>query len=120
MIKQKQIQTCHDCGAEEGQLHLGGCDMDHCSKCGEQTLLHRRCKGSKPEPYFRPCLSCARCGIVFPEFKMVGDEEWKYICGVTYQESDILCEECMNFIFKARNKLNKFKGKRTSWRCGGL
>lgn len=118
--KSKDIYLCHDCGVEEGQLHLEGCDMDTCSKCRGQVLLHGRCKGAKPEPYFRPCLSCARCGVVFPEFKMVGEKEWKYICGVTYDEDVILCGECMDFIFKARNKLNKFKGKRKTWRCGVL
>jgi hypothetical protein len=99
---------------------MEGCDMDTCAKCGAQTMVDGRCKGSKPEPYFRTCLNCARCGVIFPEFKMVSSEEWKYICGITYNEDVVLCEECMDFIFEARNKLNKFKGKRKTWRCIGL
>jgi len=31
---------CHDCGAEEGQLHGSerGCDMERCPFCGEQLI----------------------------------------------------------------------------------
>ena len=100
-----KIGRCHDCNCAEGKLHLDGCDMEHCSKCGSQILVDGRCKGAKLEPYFRTSLNCARCGISFPEFKMVDNKEWNYICGVTYEEDCILCPECMNFIKKARDKL---------------
>lgn len=29
---------CHDCCAEEGQLHLVGCDMERCPFCGNQLI----------------------------------------------------------------------------------
>ena len=32
--------TCHDCGVKKGQIHLDGCDMEQCPKCGEQLLRH--------------------------------------------------------------------------------
>lgn len=30
--------TCHDCGAEEGQLHKFGCDMERCPFCSKQLI----------------------------------------------------------------------------------
>lgn len=30
---------CHDCGVEEGQYHLLGCDMERCPFCGNQLLV---------------------------------------------------------------------------------
>ena len=30
--------TCHDCGAEEGQSHEFGCDMERCPFCGSQLI----------------------------------------------------------------------------------
>ena len=100
------MKKCHDCGVKEGELHLEGCDMEHCSKCGKQTLMWGNCKNAKPEPYFDTTLSCARCGISNPEFNMVSNELWKYICGVTYNKEDILCPSCMNFIIKKRGVKN--------------
>jgi hypothetical protein len=29
---------CHDCGAEEGELHKPGCDAEQCPECGRQLL----------------------------------------------------------------------------------
>ena len=29
---------CHDCGVEEGQYHLLGCDMERCPFCGGQLI----------------------------------------------------------------------------------
>jgi hypothetical protein len=31
-------QTCGDCGAKEGQLHVLGCDMEICPLCGNQLI----------------------------------------------------------------------------------
>lgn len=31
-------QPCHDCGAGVGELHMLGCDMEECPKCGGQLL----------------------------------------------------------------------------------
>src|SRR5262249_52771607 len=29
---------CHDCGAEIGQYHVVGCDIEECPKCGHQAI----------------------------------------------------------------------------------
>jgi len=29
---------CHDCGAKPGELHMKGCDMEECPKCGGQLI----------------------------------------------------------------------------------
>lgn len=29
---------CHDCGVEEGQLHVYNCDMERCPFCGRQLI----------------------------------------------------------------------------------
>jgi len=31
-------ETCHDCGACEGQIHEYGCDMERCPFCGRQLI----------------------------------------------------------------------------------
>jgi hypothetical protein len=33
-------RNCHDCLVIKGQIHLNGCDMERCPKCGEQLLVH--------------------------------------------------------------------------------
>jgi len=30
--------NCHNCNAEEGQLHVYGCDMESCPFCGQQLI----------------------------------------------------------------------------------
>ena len=40
-MKKKQHQEpkiCHDCGCEEGQIHMHGCDMEYCPFCGGQLI----------------------------------------------------------------------------------
>jgi hypothetical protein len=38
-------EICHDCLAKPGQLHVPGCDLERCPKCGEQ-LISCKCKKS--------------------------------------------------------------------------
>lgn len=39
-VKWAEIITrpCHDCGVRRGELHLEGCDMEACPRCGSQYL----------------------------------------------------------------------------------
>lgn len=32
------MKNCHDCGAEPGQLHQRGCDVERCPRCGGQVI----------------------------------------------------------------------------------
>lgn len=36
------LHVCHDCKVIKGQVHLAGCDVERCPKCGGQ-LLYDRC-----------------------------------------------------------------------------
>lgn len=93
---------CHDCGRSVGQLHKLGCDMERCPLCGGQLIScdekhyqwveQGRCKRI---PYIQPLVNCAVCGIIFPEFFKVTDEEWlKHV--IPPLQSEVLCEDCYN------------------------
>lgn len=41
------FRDCHDCGAQPGQMHMRGCDTEHCSVCGGQRI-QCSCKGHDP------------------------------------------------------------------------
>lgn len=32
------LRNCGDCGAVPGEMHVGGCDMEHCARCGGQSI----------------------------------------------------------------------------------
>lgn len=32
------MRTCGDCGVEPGQMHLDGCDVQRCPRCGHQAI----------------------------------------------------------------------------------
>lgn len=103
------MNICGDCGIIEGELHLESCDHEHCSKCGKQVLAWGKCEGAKPEPFFEEVFSCVRCGKTMPNLFMVSNEEWEFICGVTYDKKGVLCKPCMDFIRKTREKWQKKK-----------
>jgi len=105
---------CGDCGCREGELHkfFPECDMERCPICKGQ-LLSCGCDTTKikdkiREPFFDWTFSCKRCEKVMPETKMVLDNEWKTICGVTYDLDCILCIRCMEFISKKREEKDGF------------
>jgi hypothetical protein len=33
------FDTCRDCGAMRGQLHIPGCDAEECPKCHKQAVV---------------------------------------------------------------------------------
>ncbi|KKN07683.1 hypothetical protein LCGC14_1064560 [marine sediment metagenome] len=43
MTTKTNLKVCHDCGAEEGQLHEFGCDMETCPFCGNQLISCECC-----------------------------------------------------------------------------
>jgi predicted nucleic acid-binding Zn ribbon protein len=105
------INGCGDCGIGEGELHWEGCDMEICPICKRQLLscpIHtwKNFKKEEREPYFSDVFCCERCGTIMPDLFMVSNEEWKFICGVTYPLDCILCKGCMEFIKKKRRKKN--------------
>ena len=100
------MNTCHDCGCKEGEMHEKNCDMEICPRCKGQ-LLSCGCNQEEidkfeKEPYFFKGFSCPRCGKFFPDMKMVTDRIWKKIIGITYQQEDAICLECMDFIIEKR------------------
>ena len=34
----RDAETCHDCGAERGEHHAMGCDVEQCPTCGRQLI----------------------------------------------------------------------------------
>ena len=90
MTKPLHRETCGDCGAMEGQLHLPGCDMERCPFCGGQ-LISCKCAhellGKEPVPFILYPNVCAKCGALWPEMFSVPDEEWE-------RWSEMLCKAC--------------------------
>ena len=92
--------VCQDCDAKVGELHMLGCDMERCPTCGKQLIScgeeHYRLveEGKRNRiPYIQPLVNCGVCGIIFPEFFEVSDEEWnKYVTPPLQPE--VLCKPC--------------------------
>lgn len=102
--KWKTMTKCHDCGAEEGQLHIPGCDMERCPKCGGQAIS---CDCTDEEfyavgyriPWVQIPVLCEVCGEVFPDFFMVSDKSWKKYVIPELQEK-VLCRSCYDRMMK--------------------
>jgi hypothetical protein len=58
---------CHDCGAEEGQFHEPGCDMDECPFCHGQLLS---------------------CGCCYEKLGLNPNQEPVYSQGLTPEQED--------------------------------
>jgi hypothetical protein len=43
-------RPCHDCGVTKGQLHVPGCDVARCTRCGEQMIWCGGCPDLVDEP----------------------------------------------------------------------
>ena len=73
---------CHDCDAEEGQLHQLGCDMEICPICLGQ-LISCDCWGRNKYnpteidriPYVQQPIMCNLCGVLWPNLFM--DKNWE-------------------------------------------
>ena len=86
--------SCHDCRAEEGQLHLLGCDMERCPNCGRQ-LISCDCKGSMTFriPYLSIPNLCGLCGEQWPDMFQVSNEDWEKFVLPSLQK-EMLCKDC--------------------------
>lgn len=108
MIKMKKLK-CPECGVNEGQLHVLGCDRESCPFCGYAPPVNCGC-GVKIIPRNNECLRkdgelkhripclfipnfCALCGEKEPSFFMVSNEEWEYFVIPELQDT-VLCRIC--------------------------
>lgn len=48
---------CHDCSAKKGELHVPGCDMETCPKCGIQAIS---CDCTHDDDEDEECPHCGR------------------------------------------------------------
>lgn len=90
---------CHDCAANEGELHERGCDMERCPSCGGQ-LISCDCDGPALDeltdeqriPWICYPNICARCGQLWPELFEVAHEQW--LAYISPSGERLLCGEC--------------------------
>ncbi len=88
-----QMTKCHDCGVEEGQYHLPGCDMEICPTCLHQ-LITCDCPDSNEKIIWIQIPNlCRLCGARWPDVFMVPDDEWKRTVPKNLQE-ETLCRPC--------------------------
>ena len=79
---------CHDCGAEEGELHQIGCDMERCPTCQGSGVDHFRqaitcgCTHYVKDriPWVQIPVLCRLCGTLWPDLFNLHNKEWnKYV-----------------------------------------
>jgi hypothetical protein len=94
MTTVREPLRCGDCGVIEGQLHIKGCDMEHCARCGCQSISCD-CDVSESEriPYIEYPSMCAKCGKLHPDMFMVPKEEWEFYIEARHRD-DVICPEC--------------------------
>jgi hypothetical protein len=90
---------CPDCDTWEGSLHLPGCDLERCGRCGRQLS---RCDCSLPTdtprvPYINWPIVCARCGGLWPRLFGVPDTEWDHYIQIDKQGA-VVCQPCYDTI----------------------
>jgi hypothetical protein len=97
------LKNCGDCGVEQGQLHVLGCDMEYCTH-DEQLITCQVCWPEHPKRprckrfrYIEYALLCGRCGTQDPAFFMVDDRIWTHYVHPAHS-SDVLCKPCFDFI----------------------
>jgi len=97
----KPEHVCHDCGTKEGRLHIPGCDMERCPRCGGQLIscdcTDAQLKGMRRLPYIAWPWVCGRCGVLWPDDFMVPDAEWEYYIEPR-ERSQKLCRPCWDEI----------------------
>ena len=100
---------CGDCGVDEGELHIGGCDMEVCPTCGGQYIscgcsVSKKRKG-RLYPYIYYPLLCSRCGELWPPLFMVKKETWEYYIQLDKRDT-VICLPCFEHIGEVtdRNK----------------
>ena len=117
MLEQRWLGgKCHDCGAEEGELHSQGCDMEICFRCGRQAITcYEHCvhpEDGRPReefvngdryPYIITPVFCRRCLEPYPELFHAGD--WDVVVPPDLR-GDVLCRGCYEFVRAAWVRAN--------------
>ena len=122
---------CHDCGAPEGGIHDGGCDMEICPFCHGQLLccdcvfeklgipqdteltkeqcqtFSKMLEEAGRIPYMHWRWVCAYCGIKDPEMFMVPNEEWKKYIDEEHR-GEVVCRKCYDHI---KERIDYYKGE---------
>jgi hypothetical protein len=129
MSKHHQRETCGDCGVEEGEFHVLGCDCEKCPFCFRQ-LISCDCPVQLVQPFDRVIyeellrkkgripfilypVMCAKCGELWPELFRVPDEEWKRYIQPDKQRTS-LCLDCYEYIKDVITEVKQRAAKKPS------